>query len=751
MAVKITVYGEAKLDQLDRAKAQIAELERSVRANASGIAGALDRTGSRLQSLGSSLTSAGQTMTKGFTVPLVAAGAAVYKLTQAAAEDEKTQKILASQLKKNAGARDADVAATERWITAQGEAKGIADDKLRPALGILAGATKDVAKSQQLASLAMDISAARGIDLETVSKALAKGYTGNLGALSKLVPGISKASLQSKDFTQVQAELAKMVGGEAANAAETASGKWERMKLRLREAGEAIGYAFLPVLTKLADFVSTKIVPILVKFAAWLGHLNPKILIIAVVVAAAVAALGPLLMLLGMMTSSLGGLIKLLPLLGRAMSTAFGPVGIILGILAAAVAMSPQLREMFQNVLMKLVSKLAPIFEKLMTAVEPIVDALGGVLMKVISALAPPLMKLLDAFMPLVDVVLSLLDPILALLDPIMALIEPLLDLVMVILQPLIDLLSGGLGWAADMLSESITAMLPGLKLMTQFLGDKMQESLKATAPGWKLIGEFIAGVAEQVGLFIKFLSGKIDTKQLVDGLMNLQGPFGDLMRWVLGIEKSVIQFVQGSVRNFVNFQRTVQQKIGEVIAFFTGMPGRIADAVKDAATWLVSTGSNIVEGIRKGISDGWSSLVKWFNNLISGLVQGVKDLLGIHSPSRVFADMGSMMGEGMRQGLLGSIAAIRAAATAAAMAATVAATATVGVSAAAASDGTFAGSYTAGAGVPSVGSSRASVVIQSGAFQITVQGNADESTVASMKSGMNSMMEQLLREVNAA
>lgn len=67
----------------------------------------------------------------------------------------------------------------------------------------------------------------------------------------------------------------------------------------------------------------------------------------------------------------------------------------------------------------------------------------------------------------------------------------------------------------------------------------------------------------------------------------------------------------------------------------------------------FLDIGKNIVEGIKKGISDAWDALVNWFNDKIDGLVGGVKDLLGIESPSKVFAeDVGRWIPAGIAEGI---------------------------------------------------------------------------------------------------
>jgi phage-related protein len=67
----------------------------------------------------------------------------------------------------------------------------------------------------------------------------------------------------------------------------------------------------------------------------------------------------------------------------------------------------------------------------------------------------------------------------------------------------------------------------------------------------------------------------------------------------------------------------------------------------------FVDVGKQIIEGIKKGIADAWEGLKNWFGEKIKGLVGGVKDLLGIESPSKVFAnEVGEWIPAGIAQGI---------------------------------------------------------------------------------------------------
>jgi hypothetical protein len=194
-------------------------------------------------------------------VALLGIGAAAISAANAAAEDAKSQALLANSMKNSAGATQAQIAQTEDWIDAQSRATGVTDDELRPALATLVRATGDVTKSQAALKTAMDVSAATGKPLEAVTNAMAKGFTGNTAAISRLVPGISKAAIESGNFGRVMDEVAQKTGGAAAAAADTAAGRMKRFQNALGETQEAAGAVLLPALTKLTG--------VLVKVGQW--------------------------------------------------------------------------------------------------------------------------------------------------------------------------------------------------------------------------------------------------------------------------------------------------------------------------------------------------------------------------------------------------------------------------------------------------------------------------------------------------
>jgi hypothetical protein len=105
--------------------------------------------------------------------------------------------------------------------------------------------TGDLKLSQDLLSLSLDISAATGKDLESVSIALSKASMGQMTALQKLGIPLDEDIKKTKDFSKVQDALDKQFGGASAAAADTFGGQLARLGTVWDNLTESIGFAVL--------------------------------------------------------------------------------------------------------------------------------------------------------------------------------------------------------------------------------------------------------------------------------------------------------------------------------------------------------------------------------------------------------------------------------------------------------------------------------------------------------------------------
>ena len=224
-----------------------------------------------VETFGDKMGKVGKMVGAAFAAAAAAAGAYAIKIgvegVKAAIEDEKAQTQLALALENATGATNAQIAATEQSILQMSLATGVADDQLRPALGRLVRSTGDITKAQDLLSTALDVSTATGKPLETVANALGKAYDGNTAALGKLGIGLSAAELKTMNFTQVQGRLSDLFGGAAARNADTYAGRIARMQVAFDEAKETIGFALLPILEKVINFINQNALPAINAFS----------------------------------------------------------------------------------------------------------------------------------------------------------------------------------------------------------------------------------------------------------------------------------------------------------------------------------------------------------------------------------------------------------------------------------------------------------------------------------------------------
>ena len=190
---------------------------------------------------------------------------------KSAIADEAAQKKLQLTLQNVTGATDAQVKATEQYITKTQLAFGVTDTELRPSLERLARATGDVDKAQKLQALALDISAGSGKSLEAVTNALAKAQEGNTASLAKLGVGLSSAQLKTLSMDEITKKLADTFENQASAKADTFQGKMARLSEAFNEGKETVGGFILDAITPLVSGFVDKVIPALSKMSESLG------------------------------------------------------------------------------------------------------------------------------------------------------------------------------------------------------------------------------------------------------------------------------------------------------------------------------------------------------------------------------------------------------------------------------------------------------------------------------------------------
>jgi phage-related protein len=96
-----------------------------------------------------------------------------------------------------------------------------------------------------------------------------------------------------------------------------------------------------------------------------------------------------------------------------------------------------------------------------------------------------------------------------------------------------------------------------------------------------------------------------------------------------------------------------VSKGVSSVVKFITGLKDKVVSAMKTAGTWLLKVGENIMNGLVKGIANGFSWVKAKITELGSNIVSWAKSILHINSPSKVMRDqVGRAIPEGIALGI---------------------------------------------------------------------------------------------------
>jgi tape measure domain-containing protein len=141
---------------------------------------------------------------------------------------------------------------------------------------------------------------------------------------------------------------------------------------------------------------------------------------------------------------------------------------------------------------------------------------------------------------------------------------------------------------------------------------------------------------------------------RLIIGILNGIGQ--NIGKMVDAATKVVVNFINGIARNL---PKVIDAGVKLIIAFVNG----VANAIRNNTDQMNAAGRNlasaIVEGMIKGISSGIGAIKDAAMRVASAALDGAKDFLGIHSPSKEFEKVGNYVNDGFRKGLDGNKAQV--------------------------------------------------------------------------------------------
>lgn len=191
------------------------------------------------------------------------------------------------------------------------------------------------------------------------------------------------------------------------------------------------------------------------------------------------------------------------------------------------------------------------------------------------------------------------------------------------IIIPRINIIIQGL---TQLITEASQTIIP---LAVQILLENLPSIVDA---GMDLIIALVSGILDNIDMLIDCVLEMVDV--IVDKLID------NLPKLIDGGIRLIAALANGLIRAIPNLVSKIPQIISSIVkGIISGIPA------------IFDVGKNIVEGLWNGIKSMGSWVSGKVKDFFGGIVGGVKDFLGIHSPSKVFAGIGGFMAEGLGEG----------------------------------------------------------------------------------------------------
>ena len=317
------------------------------------------------------------------------------------------------------------------------------------------------------------------------------------------------------------------------------------------------------------------------------------------------------------------------------------------------------------------IANVAPVIENIAAALPTALDALLTAVGDLLPTLLDTVAKL---FSQVLKTLLSLLPQLIpAAVSAVMTVVNALIENLPLIIDAAVQLVSSlvnGIANALPVLIEALPQIITGI---VDFLIGAIPQIIEA---GIQLLTALVTALPDIIAAIVEVIPQIIDgiikavisaipliieagIKLLVALVQNLPTIITTIVAAIPQIISSVInavigaipQLVAAGVQLFIALIENLPTIIVEIVKAIPQIITGIVDAFGGYFGKMAEVGGNLLKGLWQGISDAGAWLWNQISGFFGGIVDGIKDFFGIHSPSKLFANLGGFMAEGLGEG----------------------------------------------------------------------------------------------------
>ena len=404
----------------------------------------------------------------------------------------------------------------------------------------------------------------------------------------------------------------------------TFEAKISQTKEHIKAAGDAIGEQLLPYILKLLDGVQ-KVTDAFVK-------LSPEQQKFIIAIGGIAAAIGPVLLVLGKITSSVGFMMTAFSGAGSSMAPLLGSLGKFAGIAGLVVAgfialyqNSEAFREAVGNLVGSALQSLKDIFEALKPALEriwevlqPLVSALGDFLAPMIDILAasfeyltPLLIGVIDAFAWLVEAISPVIDGVSELLTILGESLTATIEAVGPMIDSVIEWFKG-LGDTMDSVKETVSNAWETIKNAVEFallfIAAMLETAYELIMLPWNFIWENCKEYVYDAWETIKTTVSEA-LKPIVEWISNAWDTIKTTTSEIWDAITEKAQEVFEAIRQYV--VEPTDEAVGTVETIWSNLKEKVTGWWKDIKTSASETWEGIKEAVTKPIEEARDTIVR--------------------------------------------------------------------------------------------------------------------------------------------
>lgn len=318
--------------------------------------------------------------------------------------------------------------------------------------------------------------------------------------------------------------------------------------------------------------------------------------------------------------AAIGAVVNNVKLLGTSFLTSIGPIGIVIGIVAALAAAfvyfyttNSQFAATINGIFSTMGAVVGPIIQSIVTTLQNFAAAVLPMIMSALSTIAPVIMQIVTIVAQLASILIPIILQIVATVVPILT------QIVTIIIQIATQIISAVMPVVQTILTTIQTAM----PLIQTIVTTVMNVILGIIQTVWPVIQGIIQGV-------MSVIQGIMDTvwpavQSIVETVMGvIQGVIQAIMQAIQGDWSGAWETIKSTLKAaWDGIKNAVQDGINAVVNFVSGLPGKILGAIGDLGNLLFDAGASLLNGLVNGIKSVVGSVI----DTVSGVVGQIRGL----------------------------------------------------------------------------------------------------------------------------